>query len=395
MVSKGELSANIWKFGMYSFIDHIRLVWMIMTIYLLWLGFSFTNIGWFETIYALVVVLLELPTGALADLIGKKKALIISCFFNALLFMGIGLMNLPIQYYLIALIGGIAWSFSSGADVALFYDSVKKLGREKDYKKIRGRINTSNQVASILGVFLGPFLYIVNPRLGFLITGGVYVIAALILFTMVEPYKPKNKVSLRAHWKQTVHGLKFTINHKCVMWLIGFFFLSTIGIELFYDFWQQPLLVHNGFEVKYFGFIFAGMMVVRGIVSWYTHKIEGKLKENWSIISILILQVIMFYLFSFSNAYVLIIFLDILYGVIAFKEIIFEDYINSYIRSSNRATVLSVKSLIYNLTGAIFYISVGKLLDIYSINYVLIGASVMLFVGALVLFYFKFTMKKV
>src|SRR3989338_6864062 len=192
MVSKGELSANIWKFGMYSFIDHIRLVWMIMTIYLLWLGFSFTNIGWFETIYALVVVLLELPTGALADLIGKKKALIISCFFNALLFMGIGLMNLPIQYYLIALIGGIAWSFSSGAVVALFYDSVKKLGREKDYKKIRGRINTSNQVASILGVFLGPFLYIVNPRLGFLITGGVYVIAALILFTMVEPYKPKN-----------------------------------------------------------------------------------------------------------------------------------------------------------------------------------------------------------
>ena len=104
------------------------------------------------------------------------------------------------------------------------------------------------------------------------------------------------------------------------MWLIGFFFLSTIGIELFYDFWQQPLLVHNGFEVKYFGFIFAGMMVVRGIVSWYTHKIEGKLKENWSIISILILQVIMFYLFSFSNAYVLIISLAILNIIIEFYK---------------------------------------------------------------------------
>jgi len=380
---------NIWKFGIYSFIDHIRLIWMISTLYLLWLGFSYTNIGIHETIFALVIVFFELPTGALADLIGKKKAIIISCILNGIGFSAIGLMNLPIQYYMIALIMGIAFSFVSGADVALLYDSIKKINRTKDYKKIRGKINTFNQIASIIGVFLGPFLYAINPRLGFQITGIVYLLAAIIIGTTVEPYKTHKKLTLKTHWKQTVTGFKTTIKHKKIMWLIAFFFLSTIGVEFFFDFWQQPLLINNGFSVKFFGIIFAIMMGIRGLVSWFTHKIENKIKETGSLFFILISQVIIFLILGINNPLTLIISFGAFYAVIAFQEIIFEDYINSHISSSNRATILSIKSLIYNLLTAGLYITLGILMDLHSINKVLIGFSIFIFVGTIILFMLK------
>jgi len=381
--------SNIWKFGIYSFIDHIRLVWMIYTIYYLSLGFSFTNIGIHETIFAIVVVLLELPTGAIADLIGRKKALIIGCLLNSIVFISIGLMNLPVQFYMIALVAGLAYSFISGADVALLYDSVKRLGKEKEYKKIRGRINTSNQVASIIGVFLGPIIYLINPRSGFIVGGILYIVAAIVMATMTEPYKISKKLNIQAHWKQTISGFKFTIKHKKIMWLIGFFFFSAIGVEFFFDFWQQPLLINNGFNVSLFGIILACMMGIRGLVSWFTHKIEKKLKEKYSLLFILLSQVVIFIIFGFNNPITLLLSFGVFYGVMAFKDIIFEDYINKHIKSRNRATILSVKSLIYNLFTAGLYVALGSLMDVYALNKVLMGVAVFILIGTIVLFRFK------
>lgn len=380
---------NIWKFGIYSFIDHIRLIWMISTLYFLWLGFSFTNIGIHETIFVLVIALFELPTGALADLIGKKKAVIISCILNGIGFTAIGLMKLPMHYYMIALIMGIAFSFVSGADVALLYDSVKKLNRTKDYKKIRGKINAFNQIASIIGVFLGPFLYTINPRLGFQVTGIVYLFAAIVMSTTLEPYKTHKKATFKTHWKQTINGFKIATKHKKIMWLIAFFFLSTIGVEFFFDFWQQPLLVNNGFDVKFFGIIFAVMMGIRGLVSWFTHKIENKLKETGSLLFILLSQVLIFLVFGINNPITILISFGAFYAVMAFQEIIFEDYVNSHISSSNRATVLSVKSLIYNIITAGLYFTLGMFMDLYSINKVLIGVAIFILIGTIILFMFK------
>ncbi|MEA3429803.1 MAG: MFS transporter [Nanoarchaeota archaeon] len=380
---------NIWKFGIYSAIDHIRLIWMISTLYLLWLGFNFTNIGIHETIFAIVIVLLELPTGALADLIGRKKAVMTSCILNGTGFVAIGFMNLPMHYYMIALIMGIAFSFISGADVALLYDSIKRIGKRKQYKKIRGKINTYNTIASIIGVFLGPYLFTINPRLGFIVTGAVYIAAAIVVSTMVEPYKWHKKLNLKNHWNQTIKGLKYTLKNKQIMWLIGFFFLSSIGVEFFFDFWQQPLLVSAGLDVKFFGILFAGMMGVRALISWYTHKIENKLKEKASLTFILVSHVILYIVFSVAGFTALIIAFAIFYGVIAFQEIVFEDYLNSHIKSQSRATVLSVKSLVYNLIGAGLYVSIGKLIDLYSINSVLMGAAATIMIGSMILFSLK------
>ena len=131
------------------------------------------------------------------------------------------------------------------------------------------------------------------------------------------------------------------------------------------------------------------MMGIRALVSWYTHKIEEKLKEKASLLFILFSQVIVYIIFSTAGFYALILAFAVLYGVIAFQEIVFEDYVNGHIESKIRATVLSVKSLIYNLVGAGLYVSIGKLIDIFSISYVLIGTALVIAIGSMILFMFK------
>ena len=203
---KEVMNRNIWKFGLYNFIDHIRITWMIRTLFLLWLGFNFTTMSIHESILALVIFLFEVPLGALADFIGKRKAIIISTGLHGIGFMLMGIMNAPMQYYFIAIIMGLAFSFFSGSDVALLYDTLKRVKREKEYKKIRGRINAIGNVGSVIGVFVGPALYLVNPRFGFLFTGITYLLGAIILLTMKEPYPYPHKFTLKRHWQQTIES---------------------------------------------------------------------------------------------------------------------------------------------------------------------------------------------
>ncbi|MBT4805662.1 MFS transporter [Candidatus Woesearchaeota archaeon] len=386
---KEVMNKNIWKFGLYNFIDHIRMIWMIKTLFLLWLGFNFTNMSIHESILALVIFLFEVPLGALADFIGKRKAIIISAGLHGVGFMLMGIMNVPVHYYFIAIIMGLAFSFFSGSDVALLYDSLKKVNREKEYKKIRGKINAIGQVGSIIGVFVGPALYLVNPRLGFLLTGAIYLLGAIVLLTMKEPYQFHHKFTLKKHWQQTIESLKFSFKHVQVRWIIFYFFVGHIIYELVFAFFQQPILTNVGVTVEFFGILFAVMMGIRAIGAYFADHIEKLLKENLTLLLVLLSQVAIFWFLASGNLFVVVPFIGLLYFIYGFEDVILEDYINAHISSNKRATVLSVQSMFHNAMMIIIFIVVGKAIDLFSMGTTLRYISITLLLFTLILFTFK------
>jgi len=386
---KEAIGRNVWKFGLYNFIDHIRMIWMIKTLFLLWLGFNFTNMSIHESILALVIFLFEVPLGALADFIGKRKAMIISAGLHGLGFVFMGLMNVPVHYYFIAIIMGLAFSFFSGSDVALLYDSLKRVKREREYKKIRGRINAIGHVGSIIGVFVGPALYLVNPRLGFLSTGAIYLLGAIILLTMKEPYHYHHKFTLKKHWQQTINSLKFSFKHIQVRWIIFYFFVGHIIYELVFAFFQQPILTDVGVSVEFFGILFAIMMGIRAIGAYFADHIEKILKENLVLLLVLLGQVAIFWFLASGNLFIVVSFIGLLYFIYGFEDVVLEDYINAHISSSRRATVLSVQSMFHNAMMIVIFIVVGKAIDLFSMEPTLRYTSMILLLFTLILFAFK------
>ena len=75
----------------------------------------------------LLIMFLELPTGALADLVGRKNTLILGMLISAVNFMFLAFYTNVSQLAIIYLIQAISAALISGADVAIQYDTMKEL----------------------------------------------------------------------------------------------------------------------------------------------------------------------------------------------------------------------------------------------------------------------------
>ena len=97
------------------------------------------EIFFMESIVVAAQIFLQLPTGTIADLIGRKKTM----FIGSLFFVADNLFFASANCPWLAWTGNILWvigfSLVSGADSALLFDSLRILGRENEYKKIQGK----------------------------------------------------------------------------------------------------------------------------------------------------------------------------------------------------------------------------------------------------------------
>ncbi len=98
-------------------------------------GFSLLQIGLSETIFHIVSLLFEIPSGVLADVFGRKKMLLISCCLNMLSDL---IMIFSNSFGIVCFsfcIRALSYNFYSGSDEALAYDSMKSQGKENLYEK--------------------------------------------------------------------------------------------------------------------------------------------------------------------------------------------------------------------------------------------------------------------
>ena len=97
-------------------------------------GFSLAQIGFAETIFHIVSILFEIPSGVLADVFGRKKTLVISCLMRM---AGDIVMIFSNNFAMVCISIGLhalCYNFSSGSGDALAYDSLKSVGEEQRFE---------------------------------------------------------------------------------------------------------------------------------------------------------------------------------------------------------------------------------------------------------------------
>lgn len=99
---------------------------------------SLADIFFMESAVMVLCVLLNIPSGALADLIGQKTTIIIGRIFLLGSAIGFTTQYDPFTAWLANIMWAIGYSFQSGADVSFFYNFLKDNGLEKKFKKIEG-----------------------------------------------------------------------------------------------------------------------------------------------------------------------------------------------------------------------------------------------------------------
>ncbi|MGE5474299.1 MAG: MFS transporter [Ignavibacteriales bacterium] len=352
---QSSLKLNLFKIYLFKFFVGFHLfAGVLIPFFTDWGKISFTQIMILQSWYMFWIFVFEIPTGAVADYLGRKQSLIIGCFA---ILLGITFYSLIPNFYLF-LLGEFFWALSSalfsGADSALVYDTLKKYGREEDSKKVMGRIDSiflvSIAISSPIGSIIGATLDLRMPTLLMLIPFSLALITAL---TMEEPVF-KQEIKKRKYSEIVKVSVKILSRNRVLKILaVDMIFIQIMG---YFMFWlQQPMLKQSGINMAYWGFSQVAFVMSQVIVmSNYTflEKILGS-KKNLIFYGSLIggLAYILGALNHSVPATLISIYL--IGGFLVTRKTLMISYMNKYIPSSERATVLSTISMINSLALAV------------------------------------------
>jgi MFS family permease len=157
--------ANIRLFIAFRIFFNARFYYPVFTILFLDFGLSLAQFALLNVVWALTIVLLEVPSGALADTIGRKNLLVGSGVLMVvemaiLCFAPLGSPNLLFALFVVnRILSGTAEAAASGADEAIAYDSLKKEGNVKDWGKVLEFQMRAQSLAFIGVMSLGAAVY--------------------------------------------------------------------------------------------------------------------------------------------------------------------------------------------------------------------------------------------
>lgn len=142
-----------------------RFYYPVYTVLFLDYGLTLEQFGLLNVIWAITIVLLEVPSGALADTLGRRNLLVLT---GVLMVIEIGLLLIaPINggwvlfgiFALNRILSGAAEAAASGADEALAYDSLKRAGLEDQWPKVLEKVQRFSSIAFFVAMLLGASVY--------------------------------------------------------------------------------------------------------------------------------------------------------------------------------------------------------------------------------------------
>ena len=388
---------NIRLFIAFRILFNARFYYPVFTILFLDYGLTIEQFALLNSVWAITIVLAEVPSGALADIIGRKQLVITTSLLMLaelaiIAFIPIANITLVFWAFLInRVLSGLAEAMASGADEAIAYDSLAEKGMEKSWPKVLSLQMRVSAVASMLTATVGALVYdpsIVNKLLNLFnssitvsqqqtmrypvfLTLVLAVGAVACTFSFAETRKNPMSNNGKGFFTNMVDATRLTL--RAGGWIIKTpFALAVISFGMFYDHILRMLITMTSQYFRLiqlpeasFGLIGAGLSLV-GIV--IPKVCEIMVSKNSAAKNLLILfGITLVGLIGLSRfyPYVGLIFMASVYVGIMMTSFFTSHYLNLITDSEQRATVLSFKGMAFNLAygliGVMFAVLIQQL----------------------------------
>lgn len=295
-------------------------------------------------------LLAEIPSGALADLLGRKRQLLLGLL---LMSGGFLLQGFAAAYWYI--LAGMAlftvgMAFVSGSDDALVYDSLDAERKSNLWEKVIARKFQIMHFVTIVSILAGGVLYVLQFRLPFVLAGVGALIAFFVASTFKEaPTEVEQNPSITSYMRQNIEGMQYLFRRH--MWLYAFMAFVVLGVGYAFDVGViKPLLLDS------FSFTANAQAVINAVAGGVAilaltqlTRLRKFLGEKRGLVALAILMAVGF----FASSYPIVGF-----GLLAFLAIFianslaepwFNDVVQHKVPSSHRATALSTLALIQKL----------------------------------------------
>lgn len=327
---------------------------------------DYAGIGFLETVMITTMTLGEIPTGAIADIFGKKFSVTMAFLLGA---VGNLIMAFAPNYWTLVAsivtmtVGG---TFYSGAMQALVYDSLKEEGNETKYRKVIGRMTTMENLGMAVAGIAGGFMYQIWPSLPFVAVAFAYLLGLIISLWLREPRVDSQKYSWKIFIRQNSEGFRqlfLTKRIASLSWLLLVPAAFMVGTE---NVINDATAVQLGFDSIALG-IFATITYLFGIfVSEKTDWFVERFSNRMIYAGVIILYLLSLYLMPVMGFYLGAFLLLLRYGVQTFFGNYESIRLNEFVESKYRATTLSTFSLIKNIPYVLAATGIGFLISTYT-----------------------------
>lgn len=378
---------NIYLMYGYWFFHNLIFAYVIERLYWASRGMSNQQVVYTEIIYASVVLILEVPTGSLADRWSKRMLMIINSLLVVLEFIVLIYASSFWHFALAVSISGIGKALASGTSNAIVYDSLKMLNEEQSFEKISGRIAFFDYAAAMLAALTGSYIAYKN---GYVSTYWLSLISVVICFFLTLFLTETNSVSEEEKtesYSECIRDAYNFLKHQPSIRFVVLFCIVISSIFVYIDEFWQIYLNEIKIPVFLFGAISSARMLSASISGIYAYKLRDRFSYKSIFSTLIIIFTASILLSSFISSYLGLIPLVICFVAFGVVEPLTLGYLHHRTESKIRATVESFQSLVLRaatiLSGLLFgYFStkysiftgfrvLGLLLSAYAVYYFL------------------------
>lgn len=378
-----QLESNLRRFIVFRLFYSARFYYPVFTVLFLDYGLTLEQFAILNIVWALTIVLAEVPSGALADVVGRKRLLVFAAVMmviemSLIVFAPIGASTLLFLMFLVNRIcSGLSEAAASGADEALAYDSLKALGREDDWSKMLARTTYIVSGGFFITMILGAFAYdadVVNKVLSLLHPDwqftDEFVIRLPVILTLIssvivlittlgfrETGFLKNSTAesgavtehiLLEPYRQILAAGKWTINHRFILFVIlAALALDSVGRQFAILASQYYRVID--IPVSWFGFIGAGMALISMANASLSRYLVSHHSPIFNFMTLSVILTVGLVGLCFAIPIYGVIFAVGAFAMMGMVQFQASYYINKAVDSRHRATVLSFKGLALNL----------------------------------------------
>ncbi|PSP99434.1 MFS transporter [Halobacteriales archaeon QS_4_70_19] len=349
------------------------LVWPIFTLFLLGRDLNFTQIAGLSAFLSVLVVAGEVPTGRLADRLGRRNALLLGRLAEAASLVGFVFATAFVDFLALYALWALAMTLASGTAAAWLYDALDEHLDAGRYTAVRGRGRAIGQWAMAGRMVLAGPLYVLDPTYPFVAGAGVGLLSAVFLLGLPTVESGDTEPTGREALALVREALS-SPGVRGVVLYAGLFF----GLVSAVDDLVQPIAV-DAFDIylRYvpggevlpepalLGVLYAGFTAVAAVASDRAAMLERRFGTRAAVVGIPMVVAATALAPVLVTPVAVPVFLVVKSGRATLEPLV-SGYLNDRIDRAGRATVLSAAAMVYALVRAPLKLGSGRVADLVS-----------------------------
>ncbi|MEV4396398.1 MFS transporter [Nonomuraea sp. NPDC049607] len=204
------VSRNVRLLSWFNFLGDFRMYGPIMVIYFAQVTGSYAAAASLLAVKMLSSAAFEVPTGVLSDRLGRRGTMIAGAVVMTAAHLGYAGASGYGLLLAAVVLEGLATSLWSGNNESLLYDTLLEAGREEEFPRHSGRVNSMFQIALALAAALGGVVAGTwSPRVVVVLSVVPQVLCVLVALWVREPrvHGPRES-SVLAHLGSALRGIR-------------------------------------------------------------------------------------------------------------------------------------------------------------------------------------------